>query len=142
MSYPIPHEDFILKIPFSYSMTWKEILEIYPNVKNELDGSCEENSFTFYYEYSPVSCEYLFKDEDSENDLAEIFGIDLYAMSTGEEKEEELSRKDNQLRCKSLEEYINNLEEIIEVNKKETKLAKKERRKLKLEERKLKTHKT
>lgn len=131
----IPDDNFELKIPFAHTSTWKDILELYPHLEKELDGSCMENWFLFYYEYSPVSCTYLFKDEDSENDIAEIFGIDLYNISTGETFTEELSRKDNEIRIKSLEDFINCSDIDEKNNKNETKLAKKERRRLKLLER-------
>lgn len=134
MSFAVPKDCFVLRIPFGCSMTWKEILKFYPKIEKELDGSCIENCFLFYYEYSPVSGEYLFKDEDSENDLAEMFGYDFHTVTTGESLIDEVERKE---KIKSIEEFLNSdfsVEEQV-YDKKAIKAAKKERRALKLQQR-------
>lgn len=133
--YAVPKDCFVLRIPFGCSMTWKEILTHYPEIEKELDGSCIENCFLFYYEYSPVTGEYLFKDEDSENDLAEMFGYDFHTVTTGESMIDESLRKEQ---IKSLEDFLNTDFVVVEehtYDKKASKAAKKERRALKLQQR-------
>lgn len=95
------------QIPFGPISQWDEILVYYPNIANEMNGDSEENCLLFYYELSPVNGSYLFRDEDLENDFADILGMDLHTVSTGESKEDEIKRKeDEDDRSKSLQMFI------------------------------------
>jgi hypothetical protein len=88
-----PNNTDLFQVPFGPVLTWKEIINTNPNIINEMNGSSEENYLLFYYELNPVTLIYKPLDEDSENDLADIFGLDIYNISTGETESEEKLRK-------------------------------------------------
>lgn len=53
-----------------------------------MDGSSPDSFLLFFYELSPVDNIYQFKDDDSENDFAEVLGINFNIISEGETQEE------------------------------------------------------
>ena len=135
---PNPTDRF--QIPFGPASTWNEIVVYYPNIIEEMNGESQENCLLFYYDLNPVNKIYSFKDEDLENDFADILGIDLHTVSTGESKDEESERnkcessEDTQERLMSLEMFMNSLSDeqpIIKKKKKHNKLTDEEIDKLK-----------
>lgn len=106
-----PVNSDLFQIPFGPISYWNEIVALYPTIIDEMDGKSEENTLLFYYEFNRVNGTYKFKDEDSENDFAEILGMDFHTISTGESKEDEETRKldadEENERVASLAEFMN-----------------------------------
>lgn len=98
-----PKQNDLFQVPFGPILTWEDITNFYPNILNEMNGEREENYLLFYYEFNPVTSVYKAIDEDTENDLADIFGLDLHNISTGETKDDELDRN----RLESLSNFMN-----------------------------------
>lgn len=96
----------LFQIPFGPIVTWNEITNFYPNICSEMDGSSPDSYLLFFYEMSPIDGVYKFQDEDTENDFAEILGVNFSVISEGETKEDLQSRKkDEEMeRKKELEE--------------------------------------
>jgi hypothetical protein len=116
--YRIPRNTDVLQVPFGPTWTWDTILEHYPNLEKEFDGSCIENSFLFYYDKNPTMGVYVPKDEDAENDLAEIFGLDLNCVSMGETNDEETARNAEFERLNSLKEFM--LDDPVSIEDRDT----------------------
>ena len=145
-----PKDTDLFRIPFSGSVSWVELIEMYPDILTEIDGECRENCLLFYYERNPVSQIYEFKDDDTELDFADILKIDMNITKDGESKQEKEDRKSkscndlndmfrNFIKEESIIPLHNSLDSLTDFHKKkkmETKNAKKERRLQKLSERK------
>lgn len=137
----------LFQIPFTGAVSWSLLVEMYPDVVQEMNGECRENCLLFYYNLNPVTKVYEFRDGNSELDFAEILKIDLNVTIEGESKEDYEDRKN-----KSYNDLFNNFlneetkiikhkscDELTSINfkqqKEELKKAKKERRAQKLLER-------
>ena len=150
-----PKDTDLFRIPFSGSVSWVELIEMYPDILTEIDGECRENCLLFYYERNPVSQIYEFKDDDTELDFADILKIDMNITKDGESKQEKEDRKSKS--CNDLNDMfrefikeepiipvhnsLDSLTDFYKEKKLETKRAKKERRLQKLLERKEKEEK-
>lgn len=115
-----PNNNDLFQVPFGPTLTWESISNIYPNVVETLDGKCEENFLLFYYEYNPVNGIYKPHDEDTENDLADLFGLDIYNISNGETIDEHEKRFNDEDRFAFMAALM---EEPVDIKKK--KVAKK-----------------
>jgi hypothetical protein len=129
-------ENDVVKVPFGPSIPWKEFALAYPTVEGEMDGTCAENCLLFYYTLNPVNMTYELRDDDAENDFADVIGLDLFNISTGETRTEESLRKEEfpiNEHCYS-EENINVRPDfaISECSVSKNKAIKKERRKQKV----------
>lgn len=91
-----PKDFDLFQIPFGPVTSWNEIINFYPNVVLEMDGSSPDSFLLFFYECSPIDSTYRFKDEDSENDFAEVLGINFNVVSEGETKEELEKRREKE----------------------------------------------
>lgn len=136
-----PNNTDVFRIPFSGTVSWAELIKMYPMLLTEMDGECRENCLLFYYQRNPVNQIYELRDEDSEVDFAEILKIDMNVTKDGETKQEKEDRKSKS--CDDLNDMFKEImqeESIIPVNnsldsltdvkqtKMEIKKAKKERR--------------
>ena len=136
-----PNNTDVFRIPFSGTVSWAELIKLYPMLLTEMDGECIENCLLFYYQRNPVNQIYELIDEDSEVDFAEILKIDMNVTKDGETKQEKEDRKSKS--CDDLNDMFKEImqeESIIFVNnsldsltdvkqtKMEIKKAKKERR--------------
>jgi len=101
-----PDENNLFQVPFGPVSTWGDIKNIYPDFVNEMDGSSEDSFILFYYEYNPCNGIYKPIDDDSEHDLANLFGLDLHNLSTGESKDDETIRSENISRSESLQHFM------------------------------------
>ena len=81
-------EEDLFKVPFGPSIPWGDFRSAYPEVEKEMNGTCVENCLLFYYSLNPVNITYEFNDEDAENDFADLIGLDLFNISTGETENE------------------------------------------------------
>lgn len=86
----------LFQVPFGPIITWNEIMNYYPNVKEEMNGSSPDSYLEFFYECNPINNTYIFRDEDSENDFADLLGINLSVVSEGESKEELKERREEE----------------------------------------------
>ena len=64
-------------------MSAYEIKKKFPNFAKEMDGGYEENTLSFFYKKNKETGVYEFKDEEAEEEVAELMGVELY----DEEKE-------------------------------------------------------
>lgn len=136
---PKPTDQF--RIPFSCPEQYSTLIEYYPFLVEELDGSCVENCLLFYYEKSITSSIYEFKDEDSELDMADILGINISIIQIGESVEDNKSRlMDEFIDENVIFEEPDKQQDIVDIisKKNQTKEAKKERRNKRLQEKEMK----
>lgn len=75
------------------------VCEHYPEYAAEMDGSDLGSCLLLFYERSPVSGVYEFRDADSEADIAEWMGMDLTVCVDGESTAEKASRLSGQADC-------------------------------------------
>lgn len=126
----------LFQIPFGPIASWNEITTYYPHVQFEMDGSSADSFLSFFYELNPINSVYKFKDDDSENDFADLLGINFSVISEGESKEDENKRKMEQERIEALkiftEEYdrLMNPDSISSLSSMESLTNKKEEKKL------------
>jgi hypothetical protein len=138
-----PNKTDLFQVPFSGVMSWNNYIDLYPDITNEMDGSCRENCLSFYYEKNLVNGIYIFRDEDAEFDIANILGIDLNITVEGESIEDKITRKiqSDDIYSNDIFEFESSLEvDILDSNyykkkKEETKRLKKERRQQRVQER-------
>lgn len=70
----------------SEPMTAYEIKKNFPAFAKEMDGGYEENTLSFFYKKNKETGVYEFKDEEAEEEVAELMGVELY----DEEKEKKV----------------------------------------------------
>ena len=66
-------------------MTVKEIEKAFPEFAKLMDGNGEENTLLFYYKKNKETAHYVFQDCDSEEDIAEMMGVEIGLFSNEEE---------------------------------------------------------
>lgn len=108
-----PNDTDVFRVPFSGTVSWAELIKMYPMLLTEMDGECRENCLLFYYQRNPVNQIYELKDEDSELDFAEILKIDMNVTKDGESKQEKEDRK-----SKSCDDLNNMFKEIMQEDRK------------------------
>lgn len=59
-------------------MSAKEIVHSFPNFAREMDGSAVENCLNFFYKMDKARNVYAFIDVESEEEMAELMGVELY----------------------------------------------------------------
>lgn len=128
----------IFTIPIiGMDMSWDELIQEYPHLENEMDGSDEGSFLGIFYKKNPVNSIYGFIDEDAESDMADIFGFDLNICTKGESNKEKAIRNNEEIINNIFEnENFEDLEEFDEIKeklkgkllKKELKQQKKDRR--------------
>ena len=140
-----PTNSDLFRVPFAGPVSWIDLIEMYPQVEQEMDGECRENCLLFYYEMNPVTKVYEFKDEDAELDFSSVLQIDMNITREGESKEEMEDRKSKS--CNDLNVFMDipslpkhkSCDNMVDINYKQLKAdikkAKKERRQQKLLER-------
>ena len=74
--FDVPHQE--------EPMSAKEILKLFPNFAKEMDGSAVENCLSFFYKKDKERNVYAFIDVESEEEVAELMGVELYDESKGE----------------------------------------------------------
>jgi len=78
-----PTDEF--QLPFSQGvMNVKDMIQMYPTFIEEMNGQEAGSCLNLFYERNPVNGVYTFRDEDAENDMADILGISSRVCSLGE----------------------------------------------------------
>lgn len=141
--------DMVFRVPLiGMDMTWRQIIEYYPHLNEEMNGSDPGCFLSVYYIKNPVNGIYDFVDEDAEADLTDIYGFDLDICTKGESKEEKFNRDAHidQITAFEDDDEFNNLEEFdedfekeeVKKQKNQKKLEKQQRRNLVLQSRAIK----
>ncbi len=68
-------------------MSAYEIKKKFPNFAKEMDGGYEENTLSFFYKKNKERDVYEFKDEEAEEEVAELMGVEIYDEEKAKEKE-------------------------------------------------------
>lgn len=68
-------------------MTAYEIKKKFPQFAKEMDGGYEENTLSFFYKKNKERDVYEFKDEEAEEEVAELMGVEIYDEEKAKEKE-------------------------------------------------------
>lgn len=84
----------LFRIPFGGIMPWSDFVDMYPELYEAMDGLDITSCLDFYYSMNPINDSYEFKDENSENDIADIIGLNTVLIQQGETKEDEIQRKE------------------------------------------------
>lgn len=93
-------------------MSAKEIKKEFPDFAKEFDGSARECTLSFYYKYNKQEGVFEFLDIDSEEEVAELLGVQLLVKEQTEEKVEEKSLTEEQVN-----EFRKHIEEIRSLHK-------------------------
>lgn len=70
-------------------ITAKKIIKRYPKFAEIFDGTCIENTLTFYYVKNKTTGEYELIDEDAEEEVAELLGVKIKNFVLENEEENE-----------------------------------------------------
>ena len=90
-------------------MTVTEIKKELPEFAKQMDGQCQENCLDFYYKKNKQTDVYEFIDQDSEEDIAEIMGVEIGCFDTEEKTVASIA-----LDAQQMEMHKENLEMIRE----------------------------
>jgi len=98
----VPHKDD--------PMSAKMIIKKYPAFAAIFDGSCLENTLSFYYKRNKVTTLYEFIDEDCEADVAELMGVKVKTFHDHCEEEDDVSEAPlNEKQVASFREHITDI---------------------------------
>jgi hypothetical protein len=89
-------DELLFRVPFGHVTTWREFVEDYPAILNEMTGEDVTCMLGFYYQLNPLTFIYEFHDENAENDIAECIGISLDIIQNGEKDDEKKQRQDHE----------------------------------------------
>lgn len=78
-------------------MTAYEIKKKFPAFAREMDGGYEENTLSFFYKKNKERDVYEFKDEEAEEEVAELMGVEIYDEEKAKQKEKQEAPEDRPL---------------------------------------------
>lgn len=122
--------DDLFRIPFGIEMPLRDMVELYPEFENLMNGEDETCCLSFYYEKNPTNGYFEFRDTDSELDMANLLEIDIHVFTEGETHESKKQRDEINI---ALMEFM--LQEESECKAVEEELTKQQRKALKKERR-------
>lgn len=100
--FDVPHKD--------KPMTAKRIMKKFPEFAAEMDGVSEERCLSYFWKRNKETKVYEFLDMDAEEELAEIWGVELY------DEEKEKAKEKAKRRLLTDEEIRQFKEELAEVS--------------------------
>lgn len=78
-------ESAIFRLPYSgREMTLSSLRREHPLFVEEMDGSLQDTCFSYFYDRNPITGVYEFRNDESEDVVADLLGIDLIACEDNE----------------------------------------------------------
>lgn len=86
----ICHPNTLFDVPHKPDpMSAKQIAKKFPEFAKEMNGAGEDQCLTYFWKANKETKVYEFIDQESEEEVAELFGVELYNEEEAKKKEEE-----------------------------------------------------